>query len=168
MNKYYKKSYEKNKEKVLARNKVYYEANKNKWKEYNKKWVEENREKVSDLRKRYSKTANGIKARLKASRKYREDNRIKCNEWSKEWKIKNREKDREYKKTYAFKYPEKRKAKNLLNSAIRWGKMKRGKCCEQCGVETVCDGHHEDYSKPYNVIWLCRQCHNTITNRLRK
>jgi hypothetical protein len=31
--------------------------------------------------------------------------------------------------------------------------------CEDCGAANV-EKHHEDYSKPLAVTWLCRRCHN--------
>lgn len=34
--------------------------------------------------------------------------------------------------------------------------------CSKCGVFGDVDGHHEDYSKPLEVLWLCRQCHANI------
>ena len=53
--------------------------------------------------------------------------------------------------------PEKRKARGLLQSAVRRGKIKRMPC-EKCGKQKT-DAHHEDYSKPYEVQWLCRKHH---------
>jgi hypothetical protein len=41
--------------------------------------------------------------------------------------------------------------------AIRSGKMARGSC-EVCGVPNA-DAHHDDYSKPFSVRWLCRSHH---------
>lgn len=32
------------------------------------------------------------------------------------------------------------------------------KPCEKCGNEKS-EMHHEDYSKPKEVTWLCRECH---------
>ena len=32
------------------------------------------------------------------------------------------------------------------------------KSCEECGAEKS-QMHHEDYSKPLEVNWLCRGCH---------
>jgi ribosomal protein S14 len=38
--------------------------------------------------------------------------------------------------------------------------------CLLCGSPSTIM-HHEDYDKPLNVLWLCRQCHNEYhTNRL--
>jgi len=31
--------------------------------------------------------------------------------------------------------------------------------CEKCAEKPPADMHHEDYSKPLEVIWLCRGCH---------
>lgn len=58
------------------------------------------------------------------------------------------------------KYPEKYKAYNSVSNAIRDGKLIR-KPCEICG-EDRSDAHHEDYSKPYDVVWLCKKHHTKL------
>jgi hypothetical protein len=41
--------------------------------------------------------------------------------------------------------------------AVRSGRLVR-KPCEVCG-EPKSEGHHEDYHKPLEVVWLCRRHH---------
>lgn len=57
-----------------------------------------------------------------------------------------------------------RKARWLLKDAVRYGKIKRGPCemrhLLEC--EGPIEGHHDDYSKPYDVRWLCRKHHRKI------
>jgi hypothetical protein len=52
---------------------------------------------------------------------------------------------------------------NRLKRAIKRGDVVRASACEACGRTTtrLC-GHHEDYSKPLEVIWLCMRCHRYI------
>jgi len=38
--------------------------------------------------------------------------------------------------------------------------------CEVCGCAKV-EGHHVDYSKPLQVIWLCRKHHSEVHNGIR-
>lgn len=59
--------------------------------------------------------------------------------------------------TWAERNPEKRKAQWAVNNAVRDGKLSKAPC-EVCGEEEV-DGHHDDYSKPLEVRWLCRVHH---------
>lgn len=54
-------------------------------------------------------------------------------------------------------HPEKIKARNAVNNAIRDGRLKR-ESCEVCGQ--VAQAHHDDYSKPLEVKWLCRKHHD--------
>jgi len=37
-----------------------------------------------------------------------------------------------------------------------------GKVCELCKINRAEHRHHEDYSKPLDVVLLCRTCHNKI------
>jgi hypothetical protein len=34
--------------------------------------------------------------------------------------------------------------------------------CRVCGSLEKVEKHHEDYSKPLEVFWLCRPCHKSI------
>lgn len=54
------------------------------------------------------------------------------------------------------KYPLKFSARHRFNYALKTGKVTR-KPCQVCGQ--VAEAHHPDYSKPYEVIWLCRLHH---------
>lgn len=53
--------------------------------------------------------------------------------------------------------PIKRHATNMTSGAIRNGRLVR-KPCEKCGTEKV-EAHHDDYTKPLDVRWLCRRHH---------
>lgn len=55
--------------------------------------------------------------------------------------------------------PEKRHAHNLLNDAVRTGKIIRPDSCEDCGSDSPLHAHHTDYSQPLDVRWLCASCH---------
>lgn len=54
--------------------------------------------------------------------------------------------------------PEKYVAQNKLNNALRDRKIQK-KQCQVCGETEKVVAHHHDYSKPLDVIWLCRPCH---------
>lgn len=56
-------------------------------------------------------------------------------------------------------------ARYTLRYAIFSGRIKRG-ACRDCGKPNA-DAHHEDYSKPLEVVWLCRK-HHGITHRKHK
>ena len=51
----------------------------------------------------------------------------------------------------------KQKARDEFRKAVQSGRVKRLPC-EVCGNPKT-DGHHEDYGKPLDVAWLCRNHH---------
>lgn len=53
--------------------------------------------------------------------------------------------------------PEKYRAQNAVNNAIRDGKLVR-QPCQVCGRKA--HAHHPDYSKPLEVEWLCPLHHS--------
>ena len=81
-----------------------------------------------------------------------------------EWNKKNLKRRLEIIKRYRRKYPERKKAYEKLNDAIRYGNLAR-KLCRECKKKA--EAHHPDYSKPLDVIWLCSTHHSKIHNELR-
>jgi hypothetical protein len=63
------------------------------------------------------------------------------------------------KKAWIQRNPTKRTAHNILWRAIRKGEIMKPDACSKCGREVRIEGHHPDYSKPLEVIWLCHRCH---------
>jgi hypothetical protein len=57
------------------------------------------------------------------------------------------------------KYPEKVTARVKVRDALKSGKLTKMSCF--CGEEES-QAHHDDYSKPLDVIWLCRRHHKEI------
>jgi hypothetical protein len=56
-------------------------------------------------------------------------------------------------------------ARDILTQAISTGAIKPQRC-RDCGASKA-DGHHPDYTKPLEVIWLCRKHHVAEHRRLR-
>ena len=59
-------------------------------------------------------------------------------------------------------HPEAVKAKLLLRDAVRVDKIIKPKICSVCNKRKRLSGHHDDYSKPLEVKWLCSSCHKLI------
>ena len=99
-----------------------------------------------------------------------ERHRANCRRWRKEHseKVKkwnNPGRQKEYAYDYYKKNPEKYHAHNALNNAIKSGRVLRPDTCP-CGNPNP-QGHHEDYSKPLMVMWLCLDCHKKLHRKDR-
>jgi len=115
---------------------------------------------------------------------YRKKNRETCDKSKKEWverKLKknpnfhkeryqkNKEKTAEYKKINAEKYRIQTRARCKISLDIFCGKLKRPDICESClGRFSKIEAHHEDYSKPREIIWLCIKCHKKADKEKRE
>jgi glutamate synthase domain-containing protein 2 len=66
---------------------------------------------------------------------------------------------------YEARFPQRKKAVQALNNAVRDGKVKKQPCWV-CGEKAV--AHHPDYDQPLDVVWLCqahhRQTHALVAN----
>ncbi|ARG95504.1 hypothetical protein B1T50_04685 [Mycobacterium kansasii] len=64
---------------------------------------------------------------------------------------------REYTRRWRAKNPEKRRAHRKVELAIKAGRM-ASQSCQVCG-DAKSQAHHDDYSKPLEVVWLCALHH---------
>lgn len=87
------------------------------------------------------------------------ENKDKTTELYKKWSNTKEGKEhiRRSDKKYNDANKDKNKARNDAGYAVRCGKL-TPQPCETCGKLKV-QKHHEDYSRPLDVEWLCRKCH---------
>jgi hypothetical protein len=65
-----------------------------------------------------------------------------------------------YARNYRKNNPEAYKAHTYLNNAVRDKRIEKKPCCVCGNVDS--QAHHEDYSKPLDVIWVCSQHHHDL------
>ena len=137
---YKKQYYQRNKETMNQYQKQYFQRNKEAIKEYQKEYVQRNKEEIKAYRKQYvQRNKEEIKQYYK-----------------------------EYNKDYYRRNPEKQKARGILNSAVRRGKVHKPLYCSSCEGDKHLEAHHTDYSKPLEVLWLCKSCHVELHKRINK
>ena len=77
--------------------------------------------------------------------------------WSRRYYRRERERVKAIKRAWAERNPEKRRAQVAVGNAVRDGRLQKEPCAV-CGTEKV-QAHHDDYSKPLEVTWLCASHH---------
>lgn len=60
------------------------------------------------------------------------------------------------------KYPEKNKARRVVNNYYRYHREDKPTNCCVCNKEWRIELHHEDYNKPREVYPLCSLCHSWV------
>ena len=70
-------------------------------------------------------------------------------------KANNKRISKRYRKLNPIRYA----ATMLVGNAIRDKRLKKPDKCSECGRKCRIHGHHEDYYKPLDVIWVCQICH---------
>lgn len=96
-------------------------------------------------------------------RNYQQTHKKEMSNLVKIWQRKNPDKVYDFFKRWRIKNPLKNKARTMVNNALYAGKIKKSPCAV-CGNNKVV-AHHEDYSKPLEVIWLCKKHHLELHNK---
>jgi hypothetical protein len=117
-------------------------------KECHKRKVRENRAAKADYYRAYD------------AQRFQEDPRVRARHKAYRETKAGKEAMARGRKNWLSKNPEKRAAHVILNNAVRDGRVEKPKECQRCGTSKGrIHGHHEDYTKPLDVIWLCHGCH---------
>jgi hypothetical protein len=58
------------------------------------------------------------------------------------------------------------RARTALNQAVKRGEVVRPRVCSRCERAGRIVGHHVDYDRPLDVVWLCLSCHRAEHERL--
>lgn len=127
----------KNRDRLLKKSREYYLENKDKFRSYRENKKVDNRNKVNENTRKYRRTERGRIVRRNIEDKYR--------------KI----------------HPERHEASKLIRNLVKSKIIIKPSNCSKCNMECLTEGHHNDYSKPLEVIWVCHSCHMLIHNRLR-
>ena len=90
---------------------------------------------------------------------YREKNREKVYLSSKNFRQSNPERAAKYQINYRAKNKTKTALHARVYRAVKSGLIIKPAHCEQCKGSGALNGHHDDYSKPLAVRWLCNLCH---------
>jgi DNA-binding CsgD family transcriptional regulator len=60
------------------------------------------------------------------------------------------------------------RARSATQAALIRGDMVRPDACSACGAAGEIEAHHDDYTKPTDIEWLCRACHAKADSARRR
>ena len=129
-----------NKKKLTNYYEVWRKNNADRLKEYKRTYYQKNKESIMAKHREYDK--KHIKQKREANKRYCHNHPDRVAESNTKYRRNN---------------PEKYKAHNLVSYAVKNGRLSP-QFCECCGEEKT-EAHHDDYSKPLEVRWLCHKCH---------
>jgi hypothetical protein len=114
----------------------------------------------------------GCRAAQKKALRTSPEGAVRQREYSRHYRERNRERERWRSLRYHYEHREERsrnstergrtkkgRARQALKNAVAAGNVVKPAHCQDCGARTLLQGHHHDYNKPFDVEWLCSQCH---------
>ncbi len=128
-----------------------------------KERIEKYRDKFRAATKRWAHSERGIEK----TKEWKKINRLKCRDAEKRYNAKNPENKRRTVKKYVMIHPERERARLMVRGRIKNGLIKK-QPCSMCGSAIRVQAHHDDYSKPLEVRWLCIYHHNVVHGRIKE
>lgn len=118
----------------------------NKCKDCTKEGVRKNRSNKIKYYRDYDKSRASDEKRVASTRRYRSSDKAKAAHVKRNARYRERN-------------SEKYNAHKKLTAAVDCGRITRPTKCSDCGSFGKVEAHHEDYSRPLDVLWLCGPCH---------
>jgi hypothetical protein len=118
----------------------------NKCKDCVKLRVNNHRAENVEAARKYDKTRNSKPHRVAARKLY-----IQTKE--------GKEAKKRAQQNYAKRYPLTYAAHIVTSNAIKNGRLIKQNNCSVCESNIKVEAHHDDYTKPLDVRWLCEKCH---------
>jgi hypothetical protein len=114
---------------------------------------------IKQCAKYYNKHKKTILQRTRARDRVTYETKLKTRHAK--WRAANKDKMNSYNKKYKANNQSKIRAHLAIRKAIENGIIARPKACESCGNITnrPLHGHHADYTKQLDVLWVCQPCH---------
>ena len=145
----YERYYKKKRRQIIKRNRAYVLRHLKETAKRLKEWNKENRPRLNKYRREYRK---------RRSKKVR----IRERKWRREYNRKHPEKRRKTNRRRRNKNRLQYRAHMKVSYAVQKGHLKRPSRCSRCRKRRKVQGHHRDYRKPLEVVWLCDPCHKIV------
>lgn len=172
---------------LAKRRRKYRADNADRVKEGKEKWRRANMDKMREYGKAWREKPSGratlLRWKLEHPDKVRAMKKAAVKRWAARNPEKAAEKRRRKKARYAERHPDKVRASQQRNTRVQrdrhpdrlaarkslWLAVQRGDIvrqpCSVCGTVDA-EAHHPDYSKPFDVVWLCPPHHRDEHRRL--
>lgn len=88
--------------------------------------------------------------------------------YQKDYNETHKQQKRDYDKIHMNKRNHETPQKTVYATRLALRKIPLKECCEVCGSTENLERHHFDYSKPLEILCVCRNCHAKIHSILRE
>jgi len=78
------------------------------------------------------------------------------------WVVANRARVAATHAEYRARHPDKAAARSAVSNAVARGLLTKDAACSTCETVGYVEARHDDYSRPLDVRWLCKTCHEMV------